>query len=339
MSRVSPDQGVPLSHRHRRNLLRLLLMVTALFGFVFVAVNFIAERYWLMTVDLAVTVLALLLLSVVGTTYNLRRWCLCYLVSIYAATLYALATPTTSVTVFSWVMIMPLTAHLLVGRRLGGISSAFYLAVAAGLFFWRFGIDVVVDSPGATANIVAVTVWIYLFSYFYEASRESAEQQLSQQALTDSLTGLANRVHLEQAFQRAANERALPLSILMLDLDHFKHINDEHGHATGDAVLRHVAETLREQTRGEDVACRLGGEEFCVLLPRTDRSAARGLAERLREAIEALRCRHDDRVVALTASIGVASTATPGDKLDPMLHAVDEKLYQAKFSGRNRVVG
>ena len=104
-------------------------------------------------------------------------------------------------------------------------------------------------------------------------------------------------------------------------------------------MLRHVAETLREQTRGEDVACRLGGEEFCVLLPRTDRSAARGLAERLREAIEALRCRHDDRVVALTASIGVASTATPGDKLDPMLHAVDEKLYQAKFSGRNRVVG
>ena len=184
-----------------------------------------------------------------------------------------------------------------------------------------------------------MTVWTYLFSYFYEASRESAERQLSQRALTDSLTGLPNRAQLEQSFRRLANAGAYPVSVLMLDLDHFKCINDDYGHATGDAVLREVGRTLSEHTRSQDVACRLGGEEFCVLLAHTDNGAARQLAERLREAIEALRCRHNDCVLYLTASIGVASSTGPGEQLDPMLHIADEKLYQAKSSGRNRVVG
>ncbi|WP_348765828.1 GGDEF domain-containing protein [uncultured Salinisphaera sp.] len=338
MSPASPDYGMPLSYRHRRHLLRLLLTVTALFGLVFVVVNLNAGRYGLMAVDLAIAVLAVAMLPVVRTTHHLRRWCLCYLVSIYAATLYALALPTTSVTVFSWVMVMPLTAHLLLGRRLGGLSSGLYLAIAAGLFLWRFGVDSVLEAPGATANIAAVTVWTYLFSYFYEASRESAERQLSQQALTDSLTGLPNRAQLEQSFRRLANAGAYPVSVLMLDLDHFKGINDDYGHATGDAVLREVGRTLSEHTRSQDVACRLGGEEFCVLLAHTDNGAARQLAERLREAIEALRCRQNDCVLYLTASIGVASSTGPGEQLDPMLHIADEKLYQAKSSGRNRVV-
>ncbi|MES1939018.1 diguanylate cyclase [Salinisphaera sp. T5B8] len=339
MSLASPDLGMPLSHRHRRNLLRLLLLVTAVFGFVFVVVNFEAGRYGLMLVDLAITVVALALSPVVRRTFHLRRWCMWYLVSIYAATLYALASPTTSITVFSWVLVMPLTAHLLLGRRLGGLFSMFYLVVAASLFVWRFGIDFALSTPGATANIIGVTLWTYLFAYFYEASRESAEDQLSHQALTDSLTGLANRVQLEQAFGRLASTATLPLSLLMLDLDHFKRINDAHGHATGDAVLRKIADTLREQTRGDDVACRLGGEEFCVLLPNTDNSAAARLAERLREAIEALHYRHNNDVLPLTASIGFVSTTKPGQPLDRMLHAADEKLYQAKFGGRNRVVG
>ncbi|ROO23085.1 GGDEF domain-containing protein [Salinisphaera orenii] len=338
MNRASPDQGMPLSHQHRRQLLRLLLAFTAFFGAIFVVVNFFAERYWLMTIEAALVLLVLLMLPIVQGTYHLRRWCLFYLVSLYAATIYALASPTTSITVFSWVMVMPITAHLLLGRRWGGLFSAFYLAVAGGLFLWRFGTALVVSSPGATANVLAVTAWGYMFSHFYEARRESAERELSQQALTDPLTGLPNRAQLEQAFQRAAGEGALPLSLLMLDLDYFKRINDAHGHATGDAVLRRIAETLREQTRQQDVACRLGGEEFCVLLPRTDVSQARHLAERLRVVIEALRCHHNDAVLALTASIGVACATTPGEQLDPMLHTADKKLYEAKFGGRNRVV-
>jgi diguanylate cyclase (GGDEF)-like protein len=338
MNHASPDQGMPLSHRHRRKLLRLLLAFTAFLGAIFVVINFFAERYGLMAIELALTLLVLSLLPIVQSTYHLRRWCLLYLVSLYAVTIYAMALPTTSITVFSWVMVMPITAHLLLGRWWGGMFSVFYLAVAAGLFFWRFESTVLATPPGAIANVLSVTAWSYMFSHFYEASRERAEQQLSEQAHTDSLTGLANRAQLAQAFQRAANEGALPLSILMLDIDHFKRINDEHGHATGDAVLRQIAETLRGQIRREDVACRLGGEEFCVLLPRTEDAAARRLAERLREAIEVLHFRHNEAVLALTASIGVISTSTPGERLDPMLHAADKKLYEAKFGGRNRVV-
>lgn len=206
MNRASPDQGMPLSHRHRRQLLRLLLAFTAFFGATFVVVNFFAERYGLMTIETVLTLLVVLLLPIVQNTYHLRRWCLCYLLSLYAVTIYALASPTTSITVFSWAMVMPITAHLLLGRWWGGLFSAFYLAVAGGLFLWRFGAAVVVSPPGAIANVLAVTAWIYMFSHFYEASRERAEHQLSQQALTDSLTGLANRVQLEQTFQRAVKE-------------------------------------------------------------------------------------------------------------------------------------
>ena len=339
MNRASPDQGMPLSQRHRRQLLRLLLAFTACFGVSFVVINFFAERYWLMMIEMALTLLVVSLLQIVQSTHHLRRWCLCYLVSLYAVTIYALASPTTSITVFSWVMVMPITAHLLLGRWWGGMFSAFYLAVAAGLFLWRFGATVIVTPPGAIANVLAVTAWCYMFSHFYEVSRERAEQQLSQQALTDSLTGLANRVQLEQAFHRVAKvEGALPLSVLVLDLDYFKRINDEHGHATGDAVLQEIAETLRQQARPEDVPCRLGGEEFCVLLPRTDSGEAHRVAERLREAIEVLRCRHNGAVLALTASVGMASTSTPDEQLAPMLHMADQKLYEAKFGGRNRVV-
>lgn len=339
MELSSPDEGMPLSHRHRRRLLRLLLGFTALLGVIFAVVNLFAGRYGLMTIELALTLLVLLLLPIVRRTYHLCRWCMVYIVSLYVVTLYALALPTTSITVFSWVMVMPVTTHLLLGRKLGGIFSAIYLAMAAGLFLWRFGDTVSASPPGAIANVSAVVAWGYMFSHLYEASRECAEQKLSQLALTDSLTGLANRARLEQAFQRLANEGALPLSVLMLDLDHFKRINDAHGHAAGDMVLQKVSETLRAQLRRDDVACRLGGEEFCVLLPRTEIDDAHRLAERLRLAIDGLRCHHHETVLALTTSVGVVSTSAPGEPLTTVLHRADEKLYQAKAAGRNRVVG
>ncbi|WP_336368080.1 GGDEF domain-containing protein [Marinobacter sp. C2H3] len=330
---------MPLSYRHRRQLLRLLLGVTALLGVIFAVVNLFAGKHGLMTIELALTLVVLLLLPIVKATHHLRRWCLCYIIALYVVTLYALALPITSITVFSWVMVMPVTTYLLLGRKLGGLFSAAYLAIAAGLFLWRFGATVAASSPGAIANVLAVVAWGYMFSHFYEASRERAEERLSQQALTDSLTGLANRTQLEQAFQRITSERALPLSVLMLDLDYFKRINDDHGRAAGDMVLQHVADVLRAQVRRDDIACRLGGEEFCVLLPRTGHDDACRLAERLREAIEAQRCQHNGIELALTTSIGIASSEVPEETLATLMHRADEKLYQAKAAGRNRIAG
>ena len=337
VSEATPDRDSDPSQRHRRNLLRLLLAFTVLFGAVFTAINFSAGKYALMTIEIVISLFAIWLLSVVPRTPYLKRWSLIYLITLYSGTMYAFASPSTSITVFSWVLVMPVLAHLLLGRWVGGLFSAFYLVMSAAIFLWRFGTEGVLGTPGAVANVVTVTSCSYLFSHVYEASREQAERQLSEMALTDSLTGLANRAQLERRHARALAQRDLPLSLLMIDLDYFKRINDAHGHDTGDAVLRDVADIMREDIRKADVACRLGGEEFCLLLPNTDADHAEQLAERLRARIEAMRCTHRDIVLRLTASIGVATATGDADKLDSLLHAADKNLYRAKLAGRNRI--
>lgn len=333
------DTGDTLAQRHRRALMRVLLVCTALFGCIFIALNFAAGKYLLMSVEIAVTGFALWLLPVMKRTPNLQRWTLSYLIVLYSGTTYALVTPATSVSVFGWVLIMPVVAHLLLGRFWGGVLCGVFVPLSAAIFVWRFGSDPLLTNPGSVANIVTVTACSYLLSHVYEASRAEAETQLSTMALTDSLTGLANRSQLEQSYARLMIAKRLPLSLLMLDLDYFKRINDAHGHDTGDAVLRAIAKTMVKQLRRSDLACRLGGEEFCVLLPETPHAEARQLAERMRDAVEVLECQHRHTVLRLTASIGIAVADTADEPLEALLHRADENLYRAKLDGRNRVVG
>lgn len=154
---------------------------------------------------------------------------------------------------------------------------------------------------------------------------------------TDQLTGLANRRRFNEFFERELNRRqrqATPLSLLLFDLDHFKRINDQYGHEVGDLVLGEVARLTGGAIRRTDLAARWGGEEFVVLLPDTDREAARQLAEKLRATIAA----HDfPRVGKLTVSFGVTSLLAEesGDK--GLFKRADQALYQAKAGGRNRV--
>jgi diguanylate cyclase (GGDEF)-like protein len=164
---------------------------------------------------------------------------------------------------------------------------------------------------------------------------------LTRRAMIDGLTGLWNRPYLEY---RLASEDSLarrhgrPLSCVMLDVDHFKSINDRCGHAFGDAVLRRVAVLLADACRGEDIACRYGGEEFVVVLPSTPACGAAVLADRMRAGVEGLGLSHRGRPVAVTASLGVADLAAAhaaGDR--PLLELADEAMYRAKGAGRNRV--
>ena len=127
-----------------------------------------------------------------------------------------------------------------------------------------------------------------------------------------------------------------PLSLLMVDADHFKFVNDTHGHAAGDQVLRELAGCLKRGTRSLDVVGRLGGEEFGVLLPGAGEETAAFIAERLRRSVDALRIRHKDTEVRVTTSIGVAEWV-PDWSVEDLLEAADEALYRSKADGRNRV--
>jgi diguanylate cyclase (GGDEF)-like protein len=160
-------------------------------------------------------------------------------------------------------------------------------------------------------------------------------------ATTDSLTEVANRrsfldrgeVERERAIQYGG-----PLSVLLLDVDHFKRVNDTYGHAAGDAVLRTLSETVRRSARKTDLVGRLGGEEFAVLLPRTGVAAAQELAERIRLGVASTLVRVGTESLAVTVSIGVATMAGPAEPVEAMLRRADLLMYDAKVGGRNRVV-
>lgn len=166
-----------------------------------------------------------------------------------------------------------------------------------------------------------------------------ANRRLATAALTDQLTGLPNRRsamdQLEQAWS-AASRSGLPLSVMVVDIDHFKQINDSHGHATGDLVLREAAAILRASARREDSVCRIGGEEFLVICPNTDLKAAMLSAERLRASLDAKRMIIGKTEKAVTVSIGVATRESGTPDMDVLVSLADQALYAAKVAGRNQ---
>jgi len=160
-------------------------------------------------------------------------------------------------------------------------------------------------------------------------------------ASTDSLTGVANR----RGFLVRANNELVrsrrysrSLSLLMIDADRFKRINDTYGHAGGDAALVALSHDLQRNLRPSDILGRMGGEEFAVLLPETDRAGAIILAERLRGSIESLQIEHAGRLIALTVSIGIAEVEPDCQTIEDAMHTADRLLYRAKVGGRNRTV-
>ncbi|MDX5332855.1 MAG: diguanylate cyclase [Gammaproteobacteria bacterium] len=168
----------------------------------------------------------------------------------------------------------------------------------------------------------------------------TAKEQAENLARTDELTGINNRRAFYDYGMRAleiAHRHRHPVSLLMMDLDHFKEINDSFGHAAGDALLVAVSEIVREAVRGTDILGRLGGEEFGIVLPHTELGAARDLAEKLRATIARLELRHEGEFLSVTASIGVAECRYD-DNLDTLISRADGALYAAKREGRNRVV-
>ncbi|QNI32216.1 diguanylate cyclase [Alloacidobacterium dinghuense] len=166
--------------------------------------------------------------------------------------------------------------------------------------------------------------------------------RLEHQSIRDGLTNLYNRhfmeISLDREVRRAARNQT-DISILMLDVDHFKKFNDTYGHEAGDCILREVAETFRQSVRAEDIICRYGGEEFVIILPETSQESALERAENIRQRVSELRVRfRSEALREITISVGVATYPQSGTTLEEMLRAADRALYLAKHGGRNQVV-
>ena len=162
------------------------------------------------------------------------------------------------------------------------------------------------------------------------------------ESLMDDLTTLANRKHFDRSLEQAmeeAEESGEPLSLLMTDIDHFKKFNDTFGHQTGDQVLRLVAVAVKQNVKGQDVPCRYGGEEFAVVLPKTNLRQAVAVAENIRKAVmakELIKRSTGENLGRITISIG-CSTYVPGDTAQDLIERADQCLYAAKHGGRNLV--
>jgi len=175
-----------------------------------------------------------------------------------------------------------------------------------------------------------------------DAELKQAVQNLHEQAITDPLTGLLNRRYLREYLPREltrAKRIGASLAVIIVDIDYFKRINDTFGHEAGDLVLRELGTMLRNKIRTSDVACRLGGEEFALVLPDSSLEGAREKAEAVRASVQKLDLKfHDKPIGRITASLGVALFSAHAEDADSLIRAADEALYHAKGGGRDRVV-
>ena len=186
-----------------------------------------------------------------------------------------------------------------------------------------------------------LTVGESILKFISQDSVEASyHEEIYQLATHDALTELYNRRHfIEMADKEIARaiRHARPLSLCIIDVDLFKPVNDRYGHISGDEVLRQIALLLRGHARTDDLAARIGGEEFALMLPECDAEAARAFAERLREAVAAAPFAPGGEPQRITVSIGIAELAADRDTRPALMAAADTALYRAKSEGRNRV--
>jgi diguanylate cyclase (GGDEF)-like protein len=229
-----------------------------------------------------------------------------------------------------WPVLLVLGYYFVLPERRAWFFNVLTVLIVAPSAWW------VLDQSSAV-RFSAALVGVSLFAYNSMREINVLHGLLKEQAVTDKLTGLFNRALLDNHLQHAIaqNRRSgVPMTLVALDIDHFKSINDTLGHDTGDVVLKGLGNLLRKRTRGSDTAYRIGGEEFLVLVHNADERQGAGVAESLRREVERTTLLPDRHV---TISAGVSGL---GEGMDAAtwIKACDEKLYRAKQGGRNRVI-
>jgi len=335
------NEGVVVlpNRSHRRSVLQLLLTVTIVFGLFFSVLNW-QDNTSLAIVEIILALYSLALFPLARNDQQQFKVSMFFLIPLYSMILYPLTSPTSSETAYVWILVIPVLSHLLLGRWYGLLMSIIFMSLGYLLFIGRFHENDAIFNVVATSNVILAGVAILVFSHVYEVSRTRAHRKLLHLATTDSLTSLANRTRFLDVFERERNHavrNGTDLSLLLLDLDHFKHVNDNHGHDVGDEVLKYVSATIKHRLRKTDLACRLGGEEFGVLLPGASLERAISIAETIRKNIADVPYTRADKLIRLSISIGAAEYGDDGRDLESLYAIADGHLYKAKAAGRNRV--
>lgn len=330
---------VPRNASHRAAVLVLLLWITAVGSLLFTVWNLFHQHFALALTELVLAGYALTLLWAIRGRTDPGHYALAFVVPLSLAILFGYIAVPLSESIYVWMLAIPVVSYILLGQWLGfGVTVGFFtLAVFISVF--KLGASNLAWGP-ASLNLVVCFLSIAGLAHVYEVVRANTEGRLRASALRDSLTGTFNRTGLNVRFdhyEEAAADAPAALGLILLDLDHFKRINDTYGHHAGDHVLRRVACCIDALISAEDTVGRLGGEEFVVLLPDQDLEQTERTAESIRLAIASSHARDESHPIKVTATLGVTAR-NGGESLDALLERADARLYCGKLNNRDQVV-
>lgn len=326
---------------HRRSLMRTLFLVTGSALLVFGLLQFFNQNFYLGVGELVASALLFFGCSRIQTTVHLERWIYGYLLSGFCFAVLIVVVPEVSITAFVWILMIPVLSYLLLGKKAGFRLSAPF--VIAGCLVYALtqdaftGVMAIID----LLNFFLCAALMMVFIHIYETRREDAEIKLFEMAQNDSLTGLANRASFHSTLARTVAEcerSGSGFALVIMDVDHFKLVNDTMGHDAGDHVLGRIGELISERLRGTDSVGRLGGEEFGLILRDVKPEASYELTEELRARIASSEVPYGDTAIRLTASFGIAHFPDHGRSAEALYRVADRCLYSGKSSGRNTVV-
>ncbi len=343
-----PDLGASLAQSrsglrdtHRRSLMRVLFLVTGSALLVFGCLQVFNGYLWLAAGEFVASTLLFLGVTRINRTPHLQGWIYGYLITGFSFFLLIMLVPDASVAAFVWVLMMPVLAYLLLGKKEGFLLSAPFMI--AGCVTYYFHLEFVGDARGMIdlLNMVLCAVLMLGFIHLYEARREEAEQKLFTLAQTDTLTGLSNRASFQSTLDRTLAEcdrSGSGFALVIMDIDYFKVVNDTMGHDAGDKVLRDISRRLTERLRTTDSVGRLGGEEFGLILRDVKPEDSFELMDELRQRIADSELSYGEAVIRVTASFGIAHYPDHGTEAETLFRTADRCLFSSKRAGRNTVV-
>lgn len=326
--------------QRRDNALKALLFVTIPGALVFCGLNLEAGAIALAAANMVLVVFTVGVLLTRLHVCERRTVAIGYILILLGTVVWALTKPDIHPTASTWIPVFPLLAYLLLDvNRAFWLSSASLLGSVAAFLYGAYSAPQQLNALGL-ADVVVPIIGAFIVCHFYSRSQTVFDAQMQERIGADSLTGLGNRHKLQPEFDRErqrAERTGAPLSMILIDLDHFKDLNDTYGHDAGDAALVFVSRLLSARSRETDLMFRIGGEEFVLLLPNTNKSGAAASAEDLRATLEKNVFCHAEDKIRMTLSAGVAELGPDGTNWPELFRAADRRLYASKARGRNCV--
>jgi diguanylate cyclase (GGDEF)-like protein len=330
-----------LEDNDRRALMSLIFGATGLTIGAFSLLQFASGNSLFAALEVVACIGLLAASRGIHRTRRLELWIYLYLLPTFAFILYISLMPDASAAAFVWIYMIPVLSYLMLGRHRGIQLALPFMLAGPLLYYLKHPLPGSATQWIDAGNAVLCGALILVFVHLHENRRAAVFAELQRRTQIDPLTGADSRSHFTEQLQRAlleAGRSQSPLVVVLMDVDHFKQVNDRYGHEAGDHALMHVCNLFYQRLRNTDNLGRLGGEEFGLLLRSTDAAGAMPLLQSLCRLINEQPLEYAGQRIELSATFGLAEWPCDGQTPDELYRCADQRLYRGKAEGRNRVV-